>query len=236
MTYRQCAGGEAYMAEVKAPPFRELTARQLPQPRPHDAYWVAGIASILIAAIVLGALLAARLSRDATNTGQASASAASTAAVPDSLSTAPFNCLGGAALHVGPAPTITNVVSVGVSTHVGYDRLTIQFAGAEPAETDLGTQSGARFLQEPGGQIVTLKGSYGVLLTLHGADNHTDDRGPSDLITGYKTMLELRKVEDSEGTVQWAAGLSRVACYRLAYLSDPVRLVVDFKSGDGATA
>lgn len=220
---------------MKLPPFREISAPSAPRrPSARDAYWVAGLASILIAAIVVDAFLTARLSRGPTNASQAGPSAESfTPPIPDWFTVAPFNCLGGAALRVGPASAISDVVLVAVSTHAGYDRVTIQFAGAQPAETDLSTQSGAMFMQEPGGQSVTLIGRYGVLLTLRGADNLTEYRGPSDLRPGYKTMLELRKVQDSEGTVQWAAGLSRLACYRLAYLSDPVRLAIDFKSADG---
>ena len=43
-------------------------------------------------------------------------------------------------------------------------------------------------------------------------------------------MLEVRKVEDYKGTVQWAIGVAGVPCYRMAFLDSPVRLAIDFRS------
>jgi hypothetical protein len=43
-------------------------------------------------------------------------------------------------------------------------------------------------------------------------------------------LLELRQVEDFEGTVQWGLGLSKTACYRAFYLTNPARLVIDIQN------
>lgn len=120
-------------------------------------------------------------------------------------------------------------------TYVGYDRVTIQLTGGQPAGTGLSTQYGAKFTQGASGQSVMLKGQDGALVTLHSADGHTHYSGPPDIKTGYPVVLELREVQDYEGTVQWAIGLSQLPCYRMAFLDNPTRLVIDFRAASATT-
>jgi hypothetical protein len=91
-------------------------------------------------------------------------------------------------------------------------------------------QGGTTFTLSPSGQQVTLQGSSGLLVVIHGADEHTAYTGPTDIKPGYAVLLELRQVEDFEGTVQWGLGLSKSACYRAFYLTNPARLVIDVQS------
>lgn len=191
-----------------------------------------GQAAVLLFAIIVGSILVANLQRRLSGTTPTSASprATSAPATPDALSALPFNCVTSAGLGIGPAPKVAYVDAVRAGAQAGFDRVTIEFVDGAPAETTLSTQSGAQFKQGGSGQTVTLKGQDGALVTLHGADSHARYDGPTDIKTGYPVVLELYKVQDFEGTVQWAIGLAQKPCYRFAYLDNPNRLVIDFRA------
>jgi hypothetical protein len=78
---------------------------------------------------------------------------------------------------------------------------------------------------------MTLAGSAGLLVVIKGADEHTAYSGATDFKTNYPVLLEARQVEDFEGTVQWGLGLSKSACYRAFFLTNPTRLVIDVQAG-----
>lgn len=198
---------------------------------------MAWLAVVLAAAIVVGVLVAVKSNRLPTGVdtvGRVTPSRAAAAAPPDALSTVAFECSGSTGLGVAGAPPVAYVSSVRVATQVGYDRVTIEFANGRPSDVVLSTQGSANFTKGPGGQSVALKGQDGALVTIHGSDGHTQYRGPADVKTGLSTVLEVRQVQDFEGTVQWAIGLSRVACYRVAFFDNPVKLVMDFQAGPKA--
>ena len=65
---------------------------------------------------------------------------------------------------------------------------------------------------------------------IHGADEHTEYNGATDFNTPYPVLLEARQLEDFEGTVQWGLGLSKSACYRAFFLTNPERLVIDIQT------
>jgi hypothetical protein len=194
-----------------------------------DWYQMAPIALVLIAAIVLGVVVATRPNSSPKPGRSASPSSSIDRTAPDWFAALPFNCLGSAGIGLAPTSSVALVEGVGASTQTGYDRVVIQFAGAGPPQAQLRTQLGATFTQNPSGKLVTLKGKNGALVTVPLADGHTRYSGPDDLKTGYPLVLEMRKVQDYEGTVQWAIGLAQVPCYRMAFLDSPVRLAIDFR-------
>jgi hypothetical protein len=118
---------------------------------------------------------------------------------------------------------------VRTGTHTGYDRLTVQFTNGRPSSVEVRAQSGTTFTLSPSGQSVTLQGKNGVLVVIHGADLHTSYSGPTDIKTGYTTLVEVRRVEDFEGVVQLGLGINGPACYRSFFLSAPDRLVIDIQ-------
>jgi hypothetical protein len=196
---------------------------------------MAGLAGALVVVVVIGAFVIAQLNRRPAGAAQRAVVTSGTAeSASDQLSQFPFNCRGGTSLARGPAPAIAYIDTVGVVASVGYDRLTIQFTGAAPALTELVTQDGARFTSDSGG-TVGLSGRAGALLTLHGTDGHTRYRGQADLKPGSPLVLEVRKIQDAGGTVEWAVGLSRQGCYRIGFIDKPTRLVIDFQAGAGPT-
>lgn len=115
-------------------------------------------------------------------------------------------------------------------SHTGYDRLTLEFKNGQPASIELRPQSGTTFTQGASGQQVTLAGTNGILVIIHGADLHTNYSGPTDIKTGYKALVEVRQVEDFEGVVQLALGINGPTCYRAFILTNPDRLVVDIQA------
>jgi hypothetical protein len=128
------------------------------------------------------------------------------------------------------SPTVAFVDAVRTGTHPGYDRVTIEFNNGEPGSVDMSPHDGTTFTQGASGQQVTLRGSTGLLVIIHGSDEHTAYSGSTDIKTAYSVLLELRQVEDFEGTVQWGLGLSKTACYRAFYLTNPARLVIDIQN------
>jgi hypothetical protein len=198
-------------------------------------FWMAGLAAGLIAAIVVSVLVVSNLGRH-TAIGPAtipspspSPSAAATATPPDSNLPA-FVCAGPVSLAGTHSPAVALVDAVRTGTHPGYDRVTIEFNNGEPGNVDMSPHEGTTFTQGASGQQVTLSGSAGLLVIIHGADEHTAYSGSTDIKTAYSVLVELRQVEDFEGTVQWGLGLSKSACYRAFYLTNPARLVIDIQN------
>jgi hypothetical protein len=198
---------------------------------------MAGLALVLIAVLVVGAFVAAQLIRSPAGAVQGAAASPIPSASPSDLSsTVPFNCRSGTSLARGPAPAVAYIDAMNVTRGAGYDRVTIQFTDGAPALTDLTTQNSATFPGVRAGESESLSGQAGALLTLHSTDAHTKYRGQTDLKTGSPLVLEIRQVQDGGGTVQWAVGLARQACYRMAFIDQPTRLVIDFQAGVGASS
>jgi hypothetical protein len=197
--------------------------------------WMAGLAAGLIAAVVVSVLVVSNLGRH-TSSGPTtipspspSPRAAATATPPDSNLPA-FVCAGPVSLAGTHSPAVAFVDAVRTGTHPGYDRVTIELNNGEPANVDMSPHDGTTFTQGASGQQVTLQGSTGLLVIIHGADEHTAYSGSTDIKTGYSVLVELRQVEDFEGTVQWGFGLSKTACYRAFFLTNPARVVIDIQN------
>jgi hypothetical protein len=116
-------------------------------------------------------------------------------------------------------------------SHAGYDRLTIDLSNGGPGgSVDLKPQSGTTFTSSPSGMSTTLKGTKGILVIIHGADLHSAYSGSLDIVTGYATLVEVKRVEDFEGVVQLGLGINGTGCYRAFWLSNPDRLVIDVQA------
>jgi hypothetical protein len=211
---------------------------------------MAGLAAGLIAAIVVSVLVVASFNRHQTGVLPGTAPTPTPSASPSSVATATpsvapspvpsatppdsnlpaFVCAGPVSLAGTQTPTVAFVDALRTGTHTGYDRVTIEFNNGEPANVDLSSHDGTTFTQGASGQQVTLQGTTGLLVIIHGADQHTSYSGPTDIKPGYSVLLELRQTEDFEGTVQWGFGLAKVACYRAFFLTSPARVVIDIQN------
>ena len=193
-------------------------------------FWIAGLATALIAAIVVSLLVVANLNRHQTSLIPGSLPSPSTS--PTATSNLPAFTCGSSAWNFPSAqvPPLALVDAVQPETQPGYDRLTIEFASGHPTGLSLSEQ-GSTFTQGGSGLPITLDGSAGILVTIRGADEHSDYSGPLDFHTGYPVLLEARQVQDFEGTVQWGLGLSKSPCYRAFFITNPTRLVIDIQTG-----
>ncbi len=234
---------------VSGPPSPALSARvrsalsERAPARP-GPFWIAGLAATLIAAIVIGVFVVANFNRHLTSgvpgtlpsaspTASASASPSVTPTpvqTPPDSSLPPFVCGSSTSIASSNAALSAYVDAVRTGTHAGYDRITIEFQNGEPGSVELRPQSNSTFTQGASGQIVTLAGSAGLLVVIHGADEHTAYSGATDFKTNYSVLLEARQMEDFEGVVQWGLGLSKSACYRAFFLTNPTRLVIDIQT------
>jgi hypothetical protein len=124
---------------------------------------------------------------------------------------------------------VANVITARIGSEPGYDRFVLQFDGIVPTY-DVKRQAKPTFPLGASGQTVTLQGTAGVFVTVHSATGVTTFTGSTDLIQANNpVLLEARQTQDFEGFVSWGLGLSKPACMRVFTLTDPARLVVDFK-------
>ena len=130
----------------------------------------------------------------------------------------------------GGAAGAANVIDVRVAEQTGYDRFVIQFDNKVPSYT-VKRQAKPVFKSGGSGQPVTLLGSAGVLVQVHSATGAATYTGATDFKHAeFLIVNEAQLAEDFEGYVSWGLGLSKPACMRAFTLSNPPRLVIDFKT------
>ena len=216
-------------------------------PERRGPIWIAGLAAAVMAALLIGVLLVANpLNRHqpvapavpaaspsaSPATSPAPSPSASPSASPVSSPVAsgtPYACASSSITSQG-APPSAFIDGVRTGTHTGYDRLTIEFQNGRPGSIALTPVSGTTFLRSPRGDHVTLAGRNGILVTLFSSDGHTAYSGPTDIKTGDSALVEVREIQDFEGYVQYALGISGPACYHASILTNPDRLVVDVQT------
>ena len=208
-----------------------LSERAPARPGP---FWIAGLAAALIAAIVIGVFVVSNFNRHLTSGVPGGLPSPSPVQTSPDTNLPAFSCNSYTGFVMKttspPQPPIAFIDLVRTGTHSGYDRITIEFQNGDPSKVDVTTQNNATFTQGASGQSVTLAGSAGLLVVIHGADEHTAYSGPIDFKTNYPVLLEARQMEDFEGVVQWGLGLSKSACYRAFFLTNPTRLVIDIQT------
>jgi hypothetical protein len=207
-------------------------------PRTREPYWLAGVAAAVIAVLIVGVLYVANPFRQppssvgALNSPSPSPSA-SQSSLPTPGSASPFVCTTQdfvAKAGSQTPPPVVFVSALRTGSHGTYDRLTIEFANGVPAQVEFHPQTGTTFTLSPSGTTATLKGQNGVTVVIHGADLHTSYSGSTDIVTGYKGLAEVKRIEDFEGVVQLGLGVNGSSCYRVMWLTNPDRLVVDVQA------
>jgi hypothetical protein len=214
-------------------------------PERKGTYWAAGLAAVLIAAVLVGVLVVAnplnRLHTAVPPVVPSPSASPANSPVPTStpqptpsaspVATPSVYACGTTQLVGTQAPLSAYVDAVRTGSHPGYDRLTIEFNNGQPGTINVTPQNSATFNSGGGqGGTVTLAGQAGILVDVHSADAHTSYSGSTDFKTAYPVMVEVRQIEDFEGYVQWAIGLSKAACYHAYILTNPTRLVIDIQN------
>lgn len=159
---------------------------------------------------------------------------------PEATDQGPFTCQD----HNGgslPGP-LMQLKSVRVAHQpAGYDRIVFEFAphpgnAAFLPDYSVTRQASAKFVKDPSGQEMTLRGPAGIRIGFHGAsgvDSYTGANtynGPLDITPGLPVLQELEQIGDFEGSLSWGAGLNRPSCIRTLELSNPTRLVIDIQT------
>jgi hypothetical protein len=216
-------------------------------PERRGPVWIASVAAAVIAVILVGVLVVANplnrgslLPVGSTHSTPSASPAPSPSPQPTpspspvaSPNASGFNCSASNALTafdgLKPPPSAF-IDAVRLGTHPGYDRLTIEFENGQPTMITLGPQNSATFTRSPRGDTVKLAGQDGIVVYIQGSDAHTAYKGSTDIKTGFSGLLEVREIQDFEGSVQWALGLAKPACYRAQILTNPVRLVIDIQT------
>jgi hypothetical protein len=177
-----------------------------------------------------------RLVVDVATSGGPSATAAPTplpTLAPSGTDLGPFGCLdhsGGA--NSGPAMQLT---AVRVAHQPGFDRIVFEFgpqtgATAHAPAYTVSRQASAKFIKDPSGLPVTMRGSSGLRIVFHGASGADSYTGPRDFIPSLPVVQEVEQLGDFEAVLSWGAGLSQAACIRTLELSNPTRLVIDVQT------
>ena len=221
---------------ISGAPSHDLSARVraavVDAPERRGPVWLAGVAAVAIAALIVGALFVVGPLRSHQPTipgGVGSSPTPSASATPSPTSTLPvFVCGASTSLSGTNPPQTAFIDAIRGGTHTGYDRITFEFQNGQPSSVELSPQ-GNTFTKGASGQTIQLMGSEGLLITIRGSDAHTAYSGPQDLHVG-SGILEARQVQDFEGVVQWGLGLPSNACYRAFWLSGPDRLVIDVQT------
>jgi hypothetical protein len=152
----------------------------------------------------------------------AAASRGSSEAAVPTAAPPPFSCAEQGGGSVTGMPSAVHTVRVGA--HRRFDRFVISLRGPLQ-QFDVRPQDSSTFFLDPSGIPVTLQGTAGLRVVIHGAQAHHGFRGPTDITPGLPVLLEARQIGDFEGVVSWGLGLSRASCFRV--LARPRALVVD---------
>jgi hypothetical protein len=145
---------------------------------------------------------------------------------PPGTNLPPFVC----ADATGGKTGVANVITARAGEQQGYDRFVLQFDSIVPTYS-VKRQPKSVFPMGASGQMVTLSGTAGVLVSVHSATGATTFVGSRDLIhSDFLVLKEARQTQDFEGTVSWGLGLAKPVCMRVFTLSDPARLVVDLQT------
>lgn len=221
-------------------------------PEANGPYWIAAVAAVVIVTVLISALVVANPLRRSTGplgAGRASPSPSASPATSPSASPSPSTSASPTPTSQLPAfacaaqdfvpkqsspgqatPPVLYISSLRTGSHGTYDRITIEFGNGIPGDVQVSAPGGTTFTLSPSGQSVNLQGDHGILVTIRGADLHTSYSGSVDIVTGYGTLAEVRRVQDFEGVVQLGLGVKGAGCYRAFFLTNPDRLVIDVQA------
>jgi hypothetical protein len=128
----------------------------------------------------------------------------------------------------GTATVHSHITDVRVGQHRTFDRFVIQFNTARLPRYRLTPESDTTFTLEGTGDQVTLLGHAGLRVAVHFATGTGTYDGRTDFRPRFPQLKEARRLGDFEGYVTWGIGIGRQSCKRVATLSNPTRLVIDF--------
>jgi hypothetical protein len=232
---------------------RDLAARIAEGSGPRSALWLR-LAPVAVAMLFIGAVGLVMLRSQAPQGGVPAAVASSSpgpvaatpvpSRTPDTVpapTPSPTDNLGAfsCAISGGGAATAGatgNLTAIRVGHQSGYDRVTLEFAGAGVPDYRYSVQ-GTRFSQDASGMPVDVQGKSGVKLVFPHAstmdvNGQRTYNGPLDIVPQPQVAIyEVKNVGDFERVLSWAIGVGQPSpCLRITKLSSPSRLVVDVQA------
>jgi hypothetical protein len=202
---------------------------------------VLSLASLLVAALAMGACTSGSPAASTTPTAVASSAAASPSADTSDEPTGeptdepvddlgPFSC----EFPISGSATVprAQIVDVRVGTHDGFDRVVIEFEDGTPAFTlDTATPP---LVQDGSGAELDVDGNAFWQLVMRdasraGLDGMPVFEGPTNVNPGFPKLVELIEGGDFEAVSTWYFGLAADSCVRVLALSEPSRLVFDIE-------
>ena len=120
----------------------------------------------------------------------------------------------------------SQLATVRIGQHAGYDSFVIEFSGGIPSYTVV-RQANATFTTSPKGDEVTIEGSAGVVITVRIITNWIGYTSPASFKPGYPYMREALMIQNFEGVQQWGIGTVGTPALRVFTMTAPDRLVVD---------
>jgi hypothetical protein len=141
----------------------------------------------------------------------------------------------------GEEGVFTNLTSVRVGAHDGFDRIVFEFKAPSP---DPGGKPGIPhyevrsvkppFGEDPSDRPLDVYGDAFARVVFQGATGYDIDNGrptytgPKVLTPGFGTLAQAVEGGDFETTLTWYLGLSRPTCWQVRELHNPDRVVIDF--------
>jgi hypothetical protein len=130
-----------------------------------------------------------------------------------------------------PAARSPRVVDLRFAAHRRFDRVVIDIVGKLPGGR---AHYARRFTMDGSGAAVPIRGRSGIALALrpavaHDRQGHKVYRGPRIARPHLETLKALAFTGDFEGVVSFGFALTHRAAYRVLFLHDPQRLVIDFR-------
>ncbi|MGH8862941.1 MAG: AMIN-like domain-containing (lipo)protein [Jatrophihabitantaceae bacterium] len=145
-------------------------------------------------------------------------------AAPRGEALPPFRC----GSVSGGTPGFTgHITAVRVGQNTTFDRFVVQFREARAPHFRVTPQSSSRFVLDPSGRTVTLRGTACIRLVLNQATGIGSYHGPRDFRPPFPQLREARLLGDFESVTSWGLGLRHQSCKRVFVLSSPTRLVID---------
>jgi hypothetical protein len=173
------------------------------------------------------------------NSHSSSSSTAGTTTAPtngiDTLEGAGTDPVTGSATGAGTAL----LERIGVARHEGYDRVVVQFRNHLPGYR-VEYQDGP-FAEDGSGNPVDVVGDAFVVVRMEPASGFDLTTGEGQLVykgpkrisgadAGTSVVHELVRLGDFEAVLTWAIGLEERVDFRVLTLTDPARLVIDFRN------
>ena len=140
----------------------------------------------------------------------------------------PFQC---SAQSGGTAPQFP-VTAIDIRLNngaAGYARFVIQTNAAVPV-WEVVPQATTDFILDPSGRTVTLAGSRGILIRVHGAGPQSNGGWQKDYTEPSGTIREARELGNFEAVLSFGLGVDASGCFRAFTLTGPDRLVIDVQS------